>query len=265
MAKARRKVEISSADAQLRAESPAYSSDDGWESIGPQGMSVVMSVRLNPASAMHLAALARQERRTPSGLIREWVLERLRQEDAAPVRRAIGESRGPYGPEPDTFERLRAEYRPSAISFLMVGESRPAAGTFFYLANSRLFFATREAFTRAMGEAASGDAFLRQLRDSGIWLYDLAQSPVNRLPGRPRRHEVEKRTSELVTLLRTAQPRTVVVVKRSLEPMVRTAMSSADLAPERLVVLPFPLYQWREAYVDGLARALQRHFPRSGQ
>lgn len=34
---------------------------------------------------------------------------------------------------------------------------------------------------------------------------------------------------------------------------VRLALEDADLDADRLHVLPFPLYQWRQAYVRGLA------------
>jgi hypothetical protein len=54
-------------------------------------------------------------------------------------------------------------------------------------------------------------------------------------------------------MLREANPATVVSIKRSLVPVVRSAMDSAGIPVDRLVTLPFPLYQWRQEYVNGLA------------
>lgn len=252
MAKTRREVELSEQDARLRAESPAYAPDDAWQLNAPQGMSVVVSVRLDPESARKLASRARVERISPSALLRRWTTERLGDADLVSPERAIGESVPAYDVL-DDYEAARQRYRPERIKVLMVGESRPAGGTFFYLANSHLFFATREAFVRARGPAPSGSDFLRTLQDEGVWLFDLAETPVNQLPGRPRRVAVAARTGALVTLLRDAAPDTVVAIKRSLEPTVRAAMDAAGIGVDRLVGLPFPLYQWREAYVAGLA------------
>lgn len=255
VAKTRRAVGLSRLDAKLRQESPAYAPDASWEGGGPQGMSVVLSVRFDPVSARRLAQQARREQRTPSALVREWTLQHLAAPAGDATTRAIGEARAIYQATAD-LESLRERYRPSRIRVLLVGESRPSGGTFFYLANSRLFFATREAFIRARGSAPGGEEFLSTLQRDGVWLYDLAPTPVNRLSGRPRRAEVEARTAGLAGLLRDANGPMVVTVKRSLEPVVRASMASAGLEPSNLMVLPFPLYQWREEYVGGLARIL---------
>ena len=158
-----------------------------------------------------------------------------------------------YDAQPDAFETLRDQYRPKAIGLLLLGESRPAGDTFFYKADSHLFFATREAWVRAHGSAPIGSEFLGLLKDQGVWLYDLAAAPVNRMSGRPRREAVATRSADLVDLLRATNPSHVVTIKRSLEPIARAALISAGLEMDRLVVLPFPLYQWRADYVAGLA------------
>ena len=47
-------------------------------------------------------------------------------------------------------ERIRRQFKPREIRALFVGESPPSGGTFFYRANSKLYFATREAFEAAI-------------------------------------------------------------------------------------------------------------------
>lgn len=256
VAEARRPVRLSLADRRLRKASPAYDTEESWEGLEPQGMDVVVSVRFSPRTARKLAARAKHAHMSPSSLLRAWTQERLDIDTSQAPHRAIGERTADYRLASGSFEDLRDRYRPIAIKVLLVGESRPAGGTFFYLANSRLFFATREAFFAAHGSAAVGDAFLAQLQKNGLWLYDLAASPVNRMSGRPRQEAVDARTSDLVQLLREAKPQAVVVIKRSLEPTVRSATISAGLDLRLLHALPFPLYQWRKEYVAGLATIL---------
>jgi len=49
-------------------------------------------------------------------------------------------------------DELRARYCPDVVRVLFVGESSPAGGTFFYAANSKLYFATKHAFEQARPE-----------------------------------------------------------------------------------------------------------------
>jgi hypothetical protein len=245
---------ITTGTERLRAESPAYRPTDDWQELPPQAMEVVMSLRLDAATARRVAEFARRSGQTPSGWIRAWLQDQLLGAKHEVSKGAIKEDRAAY--RLNDYEALRDRYRPSTIRILLVGESRPAGGTFFYLANSRLYSATREAFLTARGAAASGSAFLEQLRADGIWLYDLSEAPVNRSGGRPRRDAIAARTAGLVDLIRDERPGLVVVIKRSLEAIVRSAMSDADLPASRLRVLPFPLYQWRAKYVAGLAAIL---------
>lgn len=255
-------------DEKLRRESPAYQPNAPWEKLEPQALDAVMSVRLDADSVHRLAGIASRTGKTPSRLIRDWVLERLQEADGreAAISR-VGEARVSYThSQPDEFEALRHRYRPSgAIRLLLVGESRPAGGSFFYLANSNLFNATRAAFEHALGPMPEGEAFLPWLQNSGVWLYDVGAAPVNRLRGRPRHEAVVARAGDLVELLRATDPERVVVIKRSLEPVVRHAMQSAELPSSRLRVLPFPLYQWRAEYVRGLSALVRTVFGASGQ
>lgn len=167
-----------------------------------------------------------------------------------------------YAASAEDYERLREQYRPESIEILMVGESRPAGGTFFYLTNSNLYFATREAFVAALGPLPSGEAFLRYLADRGVWLYDMADEPVDQLPGRPRKAAVRARIGELVELLTHERPAHVVAIKRDIGATVRQALNDAALPADRLHVVPFPLYQWRRAFVSGLADVVRRGLSR---
>lgn len=243
-------------DARLKQESPVHD-PDGWEDV-PAPLGSVLSVRFGLGVFGHLARIAQATGRTPSGLIRDWTLERLAAlEDAeGSAIRGIREASASYRADV-SYEELRARYRPRRLKLLLVGESRPAGGTFFYRADSRLFFAVRDAFESAHGPMPAGEAFLAEFQKRGAWLYDLAASPVNRQRGRPRTAAVAQRVGELAQVLEESPGAQVVAIKRDLEAPVRRAMEMAGESGDRLCVLPFPLYQWREVFVTGLAALLQ--------
>lgn len=255
VAEAWRKMKLATDDERLRRESPAYQPDADWEELEPQAMNVVLSVRFDARASRRIYDIARATGRTPGRLIRDWTLERLESSSThtEPVASGVREAPTSYEAAESRYESVRQQYRPERIDVLLVGESRPAGGTFFYLANSNLYYATHEAFQIALGPMPEGREFLQLLRDRGVWLYDLAEAPVDRLRGRPRRDAVQARVSDLVNLLRDSRPRLVVAIKKDLAPTARQALQDAGLEADRLRVLPFPLYQWRSDYVRGLA------------
>ncbi|MBF8290850.1 MAG: hypothetical protein HW391_1818 [Chloroflexi bacterium] len=134
------------------------------------------------------------------------MIERIRSGPESPRgpggRGGSGSARKPATPDDSAIYRLRSRYRPAGVRVLFVGESAPAGGTHFYLANSNLFRATREAFGLGLDlpSPPDGSAFLEWFQGLGCWLVDIAERPVNRLPtvereasvsqacGRARRH-----------------------------------------------------------------------------
>lgn len=203
-------------------------------------------------SAMLLERIAGATERTTSSIISDWIEERLA---------VLGQSGILPEPEADVAigevrERQRNRYRPTDIQVLMVGESPPAGETFFYQADSHLFHATRDAFSRAWGEMPTGSAFLELFREKGFWLYDVSPQPVNRKRGRPRKETVASGVAKLAEVIANAEPDFVIAVKTSLEGPVRQAAALAGFPARHVRVLPFPLYQWREAYIAELAEFL---------
>lgn len=172
----------------------------------------------------------------------------------------VAEQRARYAPQPADaaggIDDLRAQFRPETIRWLFVGESSPAGGTHFYRANSNLFRAVQEAFAQAFGdEVPSGDAFLHYFRARGAWLVDLADRPVNRLKERERAAAVAVGVERLTSVIIASEPERIFVVKASIETDVRRATQAARFGGD-LVALPFPVRQWRAAFVRKLAAAL---------
>jgi hypothetical protein len=60
-----------------------------------------------------------------------------------------------------SLEALRLRYKPARVRWLLIGESPPANGTFFYKADSNLSRYTQQAFSTALErEFADGKEFL---------------------------------------------------------------------------------------------------------
>jgi predicted HTH domain antitoxin len=180
-------------------------------------------------------------------------------------RAAVREASPPYGSDEtaadgsSSIADLRQHFKPDKVKTLFVGESSPAGGTHFYLANSNLFRATREAFAAAYADEAvpDGPRFLHWFRDRGCWLIDVADRPVNRLPEAERRLAVAGGASALAEVIRDTAPERIIAVKASIGPVVREAASRAQFAGQ-IVELPFPVRQWRKEYVRRLAAAIRQ-------
>jgi hypothetical protein len=239
---------------RLRRESPAYAGDEGWEEVPPP-MDAVLSVRFDIPTMRRLLSIASATQRAPSALIRDWTLERLMLigSEAGPAH-AIGESPTIYATD---NEQLRQAYRPDGVRWLLIGESSPASGRFFYRGDSNLFHAVRKAFEEAFGPMPAGAAFLDEFRRRGGWLVDVVDRPVNRLRGRPRADAVDAGIDRLAKTVEETRPELVVAVKSTLEGVVRRAAQQAGIPPERVHALPFPERQWRAGFVSGLAALLR--------
>lgn len=104
-------------------------------------------------------------------------------------------------------EQLRRRYRPEAVTVLFVGESAPAAGTFFYdnESRSRLRNFTEEVMRAELGGRIGGD-FLRSFQRIGCYLDDLCVEPVNRLRGKARREACRACEPDIARRLVSAAP-----------------------------------------------------------
>jgi len=161
-------------------------------------------------------------------------------------------------PESRAIRRLRADYRPEVVRVLLVGESAPAGGTHYYLANSILFSAVRQAFTLVYGARTPlGEEFLGLARDAGVWLVDLAAEPVNHMAPTDRRRLVKAGARRVTRQIRETSPQFVVAIKATIAGAVAECVERSGSTAE-LVALPFPAMQGRWRFVEGLATVIRR-------
>jgi hypothetical protein len=161
--------------------------------------------------------------------------------------------------ESEVVRRRRLELKPDQVRILLVGESAPAGGSHYYRANSILFGAIRDAARRsARRPVPDGARFLTYARDRGLWLVDLAARPVNNLDVDTRRDVVRRGIPRVSRLLAECDPEFVVAIGTTyVASPAAVAVQRSKISTE-LIALPFPVRQWREDFVAGLARVLTR-------
>lgn len=154
------------------------------------------------------------------------------------------------------YDEARKKYQPDNIRCLFIGESRPAGGRYFFRENSNLYFATKEAFERAAAENFNCAAF----QNMGCWLYDVCDVPVNNLGSRERKARILEGMQVLKQALHELNPKFVVVVKKGDFGRLVYPCVLASGYIDRLTswLLPFPLYQYREQYVQELSSTLKK-------
>ena len=160
------------------------------------------------------------------------------------------------------IDELHNTFRPRRVKVLFVGESSPAQGRNFYLANSILYRATQAAFAEAFGSdvTPSGQSFLRYFATKGFWLVDLADRPVNQIDPKERRQAVDAGIPRLAELIRETRPKHIVVIKKDITAAVAQAIELAGAKPPRVLALRYPLRQWRAEYVHDLATFIRDVF-----
>lgn len=152
--------------------------------------------------------------------------------------------------EVEDLRRTHRPRRPRRLHGLIIGESPPANGTFFYRANSVLFEHLHRAFVARYGpNVGTGQEFLRWFQGQGWYLEDLSESPLNRAEPTARRVAVTAGEAQLAERLADWNVPTVVLVtplriKRS----VRRVLRALDWTEVETYELPFPTYGLRSIF-----------------
>ena len=142
----------------------------------------------------------------------------------------------------DEYEALRLKCRPKKIRVLLVAESRPIGGTFFYAGNSHLARYTEQAFRLAYDiPAMTMTSFLDGFKAAGCYLEDLCAEPVNQIKNHAlRRAEWKRGVPHLLKRLESASPLAIVPIHKGSERYVRQAAEEAGLLHLVKQAIPYP-------------------------
>lgn len=177
--------------------------------------------------------------------------------------RGPGEGTSPYleeayksasAPTPanEELEAVRLSYLPAQVKVLLVGESPPANGTFFYKADSNLYRATLEAFRGKLPGVCNSD-FLSTFQRLGWYVEELShRQGLNRLSDQERGAERRVGIPRLAKRLKSWRPRIIVVVVEEITEYVRQALRQSGVEGIDFRTLPFPLPRYRRRYISGL-------------
>src|SRR5690606_23020246 len=102
----------------------------------------------------------------------------------------------------NSAERQREKYKPSKVNVLLLGESPPSGGTYFYLANSNLYRAIKKGFNAVYGDFEDDWTFLSFFQNNNFFLDDLCINPVNNLSAKERKKERLKGVDPLAEKIR---------------------------------------------------------------
>ena len=161
-------------------------------------------------------------------------------------------------------EKTRGTYLPKRVRLLLVGESPPASGRFFYYGDSSMTRHTARAFEKAyrvgFGDDPGCRKFLDFFKECGCYLDDLSFEPVDAMPAAERKARLKACVPGLSRRIRRLKPEVVVAVLRRVEPLVREAIAAAGINPV-FRALPFPGQHHQSRYVAGLSRIIKATLP----
>ena len=140
---------------------------------------------------------------------------------------------------------------------LLIGESAPVRGSFFYIKGALTTYTAR-AFEKNYGiKFRDHSDFFNFFRKCGCYLDDLCLIPVNAMTPKKREQALKEGIKPLSQRILEARPKIVVSVLRKIEPYVREAVKLTGLEVI-FFVLPFPGNGHQNMYVDGLSNILRQ-------
>ncbi len=155
-------------------------------------------------------------------------------------------------------EEIRKAYLPSRVRILLVAESPPSSGDFFYV-DSGMTRYTMMAFEKAFGlKFQSTRHFLEYFKDRGCYLDDLTETPVNNLQCTEREQLLKSCVPHLSRRIKQMQPTVIITVLKRIETHVLKAIDQSGIST-KAYTLPFPGNGHQNRYTEMLAEILHQH------
>lgn len=139
------------------------------------------------------------------------------------------------------FEKPRNDYKPDHIRVLLIGESRPKSGKFFYFGNSVFYKETERAFNEYF---AQNIFTLDKFKQWNCWLYDICDEPINGSPKNERKNRIHENIPRLVELVRKEEPKCIIVCKKGFmeNEIKESVVMGSYKIDENIFFLPFPAF-----------------------
>jgi hypothetical protein len=130
-----------------------------------------------------------------------------------------------------TIQEIREGFKPERILLLLVGESPPASGDFFYRGRTQMVRYTATAYEQAHRiQFEDLDAFRAYFKASGAYLDDLVDIPVNKMSAKERRAILANSVEGFAARLQEYQPATVISLLRRIDLYVEKAIQLSGIS-----------------------------------
>ncbi len=151
----------------------------------------------------------------------------------------------------NSYAVARNKYRPRRVNVLIVAESPPSSGGYFYaekaIGKDHLFRETMKALKlwpvdRPMRKGCDKRPMLKQFRSLGFFLIDTCELPVDKMQPRRRRLSTIQGALTLPNRVKELDPGRILIVKKTVFNPARQALSVAGFEDRILnkKSLPFP-------------------------
>jgi hypothetical protein len=168
----------------------------------------------------------------------------------------------------EDYARARQKYRPDKIRILLVAESPPSSGGYFYfprmIGKDHLFRETMKALELwpldgPLKIDCDKRPTLEKFRARGFFLIDTCELPVDKLPPRQRRISTLEGASTLPKRVEALDPDRILIVKKTVFKPAIQALSKTAFARRILNTepLPFPNHGHQKKYRTMLRRLLK--------
>ena len=149
------------------------------------------------------------------------------------------------------YSRARNKYKPTEVNVLLVAESPPSSGGYFYaekaIGKDHLFRETMKALElwpvdRPLRKGCDKRPMLEQFRSLGFFLIDTCEVPVDKMPPGQRRLSTAQGALTLPNRVKRLDPAGILIVKKTVFSPVSRALSIAGFDNRILNKnsLPFP-------------------------
>jgi hypothetical protein len=163
----------------------------------------------------------------------------------------------------DQYIFARDKWKPESVKILLVAESPPVSGGYFYYEEATgkggLFVETMQALKlipekQGLPRGFSKKALLEMFKSYGFFMIDVSYFPLDGMKPLERRLAIKNELPRFVEELKRLDPENIIIVKKSIYRAVRSAIENAGFGNRILnqKALPFPSYQWKKIYRQGL-------------
>ena len=149
----------------------------------------------------------------------------------------------------DKYALAREEFKPARVNTLLIAESPPSSGGYFYsektIGKDHLFRETMKALelwpiNRPMRKGFDKRPMLKKFRSQGFFVIDTCQYPIDKFPRKQRRIATIQGALTLPKRVQKLDPSRILIIKKTIFNPVKDALNDAGFGERILNARPLP-------------------------